>query len=460
MIRSSLSEVANWCGGQLHGDSRALLGASSDTRTLGADALFVAVRGERVDGHDCLAAASSAGAAGALVERLQPHALAQIVVADSTLALGRIASHWLQRCPALRIGLTGSNGKTTVKTLTHAILAAVHVPCYANPGNRNNELGLPLAALEVGAQHRCAIFEMGAGKPGDIEYLCGIARPQIALVNNVAAAHLERLLDLDGVARTKGAIYSALPEDGVAVINTDDAYAPQFRALAGSRRILSYGLDQPAQVSARRLRPDADGCSFELLIDGSAHPLRIGLVGRHNVLNALAAATLALAAGADPASIVQGLEQAQPVAGRLRRQQRADGVVILDDSYNANPGSFAAGIQTLGEGTPHGWVAMGDMAELGEGGPALHAQIGALARQHGIERLYAVGPLSRAAVDAAGAIGRHFSSIEALNQALAAELQPGVTLLVKGSRSAGMERVVAFLNRDAGAPASTGVRSC
>jgi UDP-N-acetylmuramoyl-tripeptide--D-alanyl-D-alanine ligase len=465
MINSTLTEVASWCGGVLHGDSRAVRAVSCDSRQLGADALFVAIRGERVDGHAYLAQAAAAGAAGALVEHgVDTSALAQIVVPDSTLALGQIAAYWLGQCPALRIGLTGSNGKTTVKTLLHCILAQLDGSAFATPGNRNNELGLPLAVLELTAQQRFAIFEMGAAKPGDIQYLCDIARPQISLVNNVAAAHLERLGSLDGVAQTKGAIYSTLPTDGIAVINFDDAYAPQFTQLAGTRRVIGFSLGTDnaatAAVRATDLRLASGSTHFTLWIDGQAHPAHIQLVGEHNVRNALAAAALALAAGANAAQILTGLATAIPVQGRLLPQFAA-GVTILDDSYNANPGSFAAGLRTLSATAKRGWVVMGDMAELGPEAPELHAQIGTLAKQLGIERVYAVGPLSVHAVAAAGPIAQHFETIEALCQTLRGELQADVTLLVKGSRSSGMERVVQFLNAASlTTPGTLGVSAC
>ena len=456
MISARLTQLAAWCDAQLLGEDARFEGVSVDSRKLLPGQLFVALPGERVDGLQFVAAAKLAGAAGALLQAAQSVDLPQVVCADPQLALGRIARHWLEQNPAVRIGITGSNGKTTVKTLTASVLAQAG-RTYANPGNRNNEIGLPLAACELSPEDRFAVFEMGAGKPGDIEYLCGIAPPQIALVNNVAAAHLERLGSVQGVADTKGAIYQALPAEGVAIIPADDGFAGQFRAMAGSRRQLSFGFSSAADVSASAIEPGLQASRFVLHIGAERQPVELPLAGAHNVRNALAAAAIGHAAGLSCQQIVAGLEQAPAVAGRLNRITDPRGFVLIDDSYNANPGSFAAGLRTVTQGGGRIWVAMGQMAELGPEGPQLHAELGQLARELGVERLYAVGELCRAAVAAAGSIARHFTDLPALIACLGAELQPGVTLLVKGSRSAGMERVIAALRAPAAVTAGANV---
>ena len=444
MLNLRLAEIAKWCGGRLLGADAAIGTVSTDSRTLAPGALFVALAGERHDAHDFAAAARARGAAALLVDRALDVDLPQVIVADTLSALGELARAVRQRSRARVVGITGSNGKTTVKTLLASILAR-HGRTHVNAGNFNNEVGLPLTLLAMPADSEYAVLEMGAGKPGDIAYLARIAQPDVALVNNIAAAHLERMGSLQGVAETKGAIYRALPADGVAIINSDDAFAEYFGVLAGARRSLRFGLLRRADVSAN-VDPEvnAEGC-FRLLTPLGTAEIALPLPGRHNVMNALAAGAIAVALGVPLAMIKAGLETAPHVAGRLLRRAHASGAVVIDDSYNANPGSFAAAIATLAAEPGERVLVMGDMAELGSDAERLHADIGALARRSGIQRLRAVGPLSRAAVDAFGAGAAHHDAQDALIEALRAELRGGVVLLVKGSRSSAMERVVAAL---------------
>ena len=294
-----------------------------------------------------------------------------------------------------------------------------------------------------------AVVEMGAGKPGDIAYLARIAQPDVSVVNNVAAAHLERMGTLQGVAETKGAIYRALPNDGVAVINADDAFADYFTLLAGARRCLRFGLLRRAEVSANLELDGGDDGRFRLLAPAGAVEVALPLRGRHNVMNALAASAVALALGVPLATIKTGLEAASVVAGRLARHAHASGALLIDDSYNANPGSFAAAIASLATEPGERVLVMGDMAELGADAERLHSEVGALARRSGIERLRAVGRLSRAAVDAFGGGAVHYAEQAQLIEALRADLRAGVVLLVKGSRSSAMDRVVKALHGDA-----------
>ncbi|HEU4663692.1 MAG TPA: UDP-N-acetylmuramoyl-tripeptide--D-alanyl-D-alanine ligase [Dokdonella sp.] len=447
MLNLRLADVARWTGGRLHGDDVAIDAVSTDSRTLGAGMLFVALAGERHDGHEFAETARERGAAALLVERELAVALPQVVVADTLVALGDLARAVRARSSARVVGITGSNGKTTVKTLVASILAR-HGRTHVNAGNFNNEVGLPLTLLAMPADTEYAVLEMGAGKPGDIAYLARIARPDVSLVNNVAAAHLERLGSLQGVAETKGAIYRALPDDGVAVINADDAFADYFGVLAGSRRTLRFGLLRRADVAANVEVEAAGGRGFRLLAPGGTIDIASPLHGRHNVMNVLAAATIAIALGVPLATIKAGIEAAPSVAGRLARRTHASGAVIIDDSYNANPGSFAAAIATLATEPGERVLVMGDMAELGPDAERLHAETGALARRSGIERLRAVGRLSRAAVDAFGAGAAHFADQAHLVEALRADLRAGVVMLVKGSRSSAMDRVVGALLDD------------
>jgi UDP-N-acetylmuramoyl-tripeptide--D-alanyl-D-alanine ligase len=441
MLSLRLSDVARWTGGRLHGADAAVSSVSTDTRSLGPGALFVALKGERHDAHDFAAAARERGAAALLTMRQLDVDLPQVIVADSLAALGDLAAAVRAQSRARVIGITGSNGKTTVKTLLASILAG-HGRTHVNAGNFNNEIGLPLTLLAMPADSEYAVLEMGAGKPGDIAYLARIAQPDVALVNNVAAAHLERMGSLQGVAQTKGAIYRALPADGVAVINADDAFAEYFAVLAAPRRVIRYGLLRRAEVSAAfEADTPVDG-RFRLLTPAGNLEVALPLPGRHNVMNALAAAAAASALGVPLTTIKAGLETAPNVAGRLLRREHASGAVVVDDSYNANPGSFAAAIATLAGEPGQRLLVMGDMAELGADAERLHAETGALARRAGIQRLLAVGRLSRAAVDAFGQGATHYPDQPALIEALRSELRAGVTALVKGSRSSAMDRVV------------------
>jgi UDP-N-acetylmuramoyl-tripeptide--D-alanyl-D-alanine ligase len=289
------------------------------------------------------------------------------------------------------------------------------------------------------------VFEMGAGKPGDIAYLAAIARPDIGLVTLIAPAHLARMGSIEGVAETKGALYQALPADGIAIINADDAFASFFGGLAGARRQLRFGLEQPADVGADIVEQRVDGSRFVLSTPQGDADVSLPLPGRHNIANALAATAVALALEVPLETIVAGLEQVPGVAGRLRRETMEGGWTLIDDSYNANPSSMAAAIDTLLLAGGERWLVLGDMAELGADARALHAGIGERARERGVDRLFAVGPFGVATVEAFGAGGEHFDDKATLIAALQAQLHAGVTCLVKGSRSAGMEQVVAAL---------------
>jgi UDP-N-acetylmuramoyl-tripeptide--D-alanyl-D-alanine ligase len=448
-----LSRIAQWTGGRLHGADVLIDAVATDTRTLDASdgraALYVALKGERFDGHDHVANAAEAGARALLVAREVDSVLPQAVVADTERALAAFAAAMQHARKARVIAITGSNGKTSVKSLLLSILKRVGV-AYANPGNRNNEIGLPLAVLDAPEDAQFAIYEMGAGKPGDIAYLTAIARPDVALVNNIAPAHLERMGSLLGVADTKAAIYDALPSGGVAVINADDAFAPYFAERAHGHRLIRFGLEASADITARDIVLDADAARFTMVTPQGDRDIELALPGRHNVLNALAAAALALGVDASLDAIGEGLAAARAVAGRLVTHHLPNGVVLIDDSYNANPGSLNAAIDTLAAASMskaggESWLVLGDMRELGEDEVALHAEAGRRAKSAGIARLYAFGPLSAAAAEAFGAGGEHFDSHAALAEALRAALKPDVRVLVKGSRGSAMDRIVSAL---------------
>ena len=444
-----LGAIAMWTHGRLLGsdaelDQVEITGVAIDTRKLQPGNLFVALTGEHVDGHDYLEEAAARGAVAALVTRQVDSALPQLLVDDAAVALGDLASAVRAQRDVRVVGITGSNGKTTVKTLVASILSR-HGRTHVTAGNYNNELGLPLSLLAMPSDTEYAVLEMGAGKPGDIAYLAAIARPDIGLVTLIAPAHLERMGSIEGVAETKGALYQALPADGIAIINADEAFASFFGGLAGARRVLRFGLDHPAEVGADIVEQRVDGSRFVLGTPQGDAEVNLPLPGRHNIANALAAAAVALALEVPLTTIVAGLEQARAVAGRLRRIALPGGVTLIDDSYNANPSSMAAAIDTLALAAGERWLALGDMAELGADAHALHAGVGARALERGIERLFAVGPLGAATVEAFGTGGEHYADKAALIAALKAGLHGGVTCLVKGSHSSGMDEVVKAL---------------
>ncbi|WP_297799852.1 UDP-N-acetylmuramoyl-tripeptide--D-alanyl-D-alanine ligase [Arenimonas sp. GDDSR-1] len=443
-----LSQLALWCEGRLLGDDVSISRISTDSRDDLRGALFVALKGERFDAHEFVNQAKANGAAALLTHRPVDSDLPTVLCADTEEALGEMAGGFATSRPAVVLALTGSNGKTSVKTLLHAILQEAG-KAYVNPGNRNNEIGLPLAVIDAPEDAQFAIYEMGAGKPGDIAYLTSIVTPNIALVNNIAPAHIERMGSLLGIAETKGAIYEALPDDGLAVVNVDDAFCPYFLERIAGRGVLRFGLENNADVTASGIALTAEGSRFELITPAGRAGIDLQMPGRHNILNALAATAMALAAGAPLEAIAAGLQSARPVAGRQDGKLLGNGAVLIDDSYNANPGSVLAGIASLAAACAldgkQSVLVLGDMAELGGTAADLHAQIGAAAKSQNITRLMTCGVLSAAASDAFGSGARHFADRPALIAALNDSLQGNQRLLVKGSRSSRMDEVVSAL---------------
>ena len=445
MLNMMLSEIALWTHGALRGSDAPVRGVGIDTRKLSPGMLFAAIRGEHVDGHDFLRMAQLAGAAGALVSRpVADVVLPQVQVADVQAALGDLASAVRARSNAIVIGVTGSSGKTTVKNLCASILGSV-AATHATEGNQNNEIGLPLNLLNMRDDAHFAVLEMGAGKPGDIAYLAGIARPYVVLVNNVGPAHIERLGSVEGVAEAKGAIYAALPADGIAVINAEDAFAGYFAAQAGSRRVLRFGVHATADVGAEKVQLELHGSRFDLVMPNGRAEVLLPLPGMHNVRNALAAAAVAHALDVPPEKIASGLAGVASSRGRLAIRKMPGGWTLLDDSYNANPASVAAAIDTLTLAPGETWLVLGDLAELGQGAGDLMADLGRKARSAGIRRLWTVGTTSAEASRAFGRDAQHFEQQAALAAALRSALHEGVTCLVKGSRASAMEHVIALL---------------
>ena len=442
-----LSEAAAILQGRLLGEDRRFRGLSTDTRTLQPGNLFVALRGPRFDGHDFAAGALALGAAGVLAER-DPAQGPAIRVPDTYAALGRLAAHWRSRFDLPVIAVTGSNGKTTVKTLVAAILAT-EGPALATEGNLNNEIGVPLMLARLDAEHRAAVFELGASHPGEIARLTAWVRPTVGVVTNAGPAHLEGFGSLEGVARAKGELFAGLGPGAAAVINADDAHADLWHRLAGERPRMTFGLERAADVTARWEATDA-GSRLLLQTPAGDRELTLAFPGRHNVMNALAAAAAALAAGVPLDRIAQGLATARPVAGRLRFLPGPAGACIIDDAYNANPASVLAALDVLAAQPGERWLALGDMGELGEAAPELHARIGRAARERGVVRLWAAGPLAGVAAEAFGPGAERFADSAELAEALRERVHGEVVLLVKGSRAARMERVVEALCPEAG----------
>lgn len=443
-ISTMLSTAAAWLEAKQLGQDVTFNGVCSDSRAIVPGSLFIALRGPNHDGHEHVAAAAEAGAVAALVEHPVDCVIPQLIVKDSRIALGRLAAAWRQELATPLVAVTGSNGKTTVKEMCAAILGRAG-NTLATRGNLNNDIGLPLTLLRLQREHRYGVIEMGANHPGEIAYLTDITRPQVAILNNAAAAHLEGFGSLEGVARAKGEIFAGLAENGVAIINADDEYAPLWRELSASRQVLTFGLEQVADVTAR-WQGDVYGSRLEVTTPVAEFQLDIALPGRHNVMNALAAIAAATALNIDSRQIIDGLESLQAVGGRLQARRGINGATVIDDSYNANPASMGAGIRVLAECDGQRYLALGDMGELGEEAAELHRHVGSEARAAGIERLYATGTLSRGAVEAFGENGHFFEQQQQLIAALLPEMKGDVTVLVKGSRSSHMERVVEALS--------------
>ena len=438
-----LSQIALAVNGRTLGADIPLKGVSTDTRAISPGQLFVALRGERFDAHDFLAQAVAAGAAALLVSEAArlPEGVPAVVVEDTRLALGRLAAAWREGFDVPVIAVTGSNGKTTTKEMIAAILnTAFGEAVLATRGNFNNDIGLPLTLLGMNAGQQAAVIEMGMNHPGEIAYLAPIGAPTVAVVTNAQRAHLEGMGDLDEVAREKGTIFAGLRAGGVAVINADDRYAETWRAMAAPHAVRTFGIDQRADVFGE-VRQHGLETLIELTSPEGAASLKLGVPGRHNARNAVAAAAACLAAGIPLSTVVAGLEAFAGVKGRLQRKTGKAGAVILDDTYNANPDSVRAGIDVLAATIGRKLLVLGDMGEIGEASGQYHDEIGGYAKSQGIDRLFALGEASQQAVRNFGEGARHFSDVEKLLAAVDKELGPETTVLVKGSRFMKMERV-------------------
>ena len=450
MIARDLQTLAAVTGGTLHGANVAFGRVLSDSRALEPGALFVALVGDTFDGHDFVAQAAKQGAAAALVSRHVAEAsLPQVVVPETLAALSTFANAWRRSYGGVVIGITGSNGKTTVKEMTGAILNELG-PCLVTQGNLNNHIGVPLTLCRLEERHRTAVIEMGANHPREIAHLASLAEPDVGLVINAGPAHLEGFGGLEGVARGKGEMFEALAPEGTAIINADDRYATFWHGLARrAGHIVTFGIRERADVVATdvrsRLLNGAFSTTFRLHAPSGSRQIELALAGEHNVTNALAATAAAMAAGASLDAVQRGLQSMRPVAGRLEVKQAHAGARLIDDAYNANPASLRVGLRALADLPGERWLVLGEMAELGEDAPRLHAEVGAFARECGVSRLLAMGEGAKPAVAAFGEGASWHASTEALIEALRPALHAGLTIYLKGSRVNRLERVTAAL---------------
>ncbi|NJD85530.1 UDP-N-acetylmuramoyl-tripeptide--D-alanyl-D-alanine ligase [Candidatus Erwinia dacicola] len=447
MIAFTLQQLAEITGGTLYGADRSITEVTTDTRKVSAGCLFIALKGERFDAHDFVGNAISAGCLALLMGKHLHVAVAQVVVADTRIALGQIAGWVRHQSTARIVALTGSSGKTSVKEMTAAILRECGETLYT-AGNLNNDIGVSLTLLRLTEAHQYAVIELGANHQGEIAYTTELTRPETALVNNLAASHLEGFGTLAGVAKAKGEIFNGLPLHGTAIINSDSNDWPHWQQTLHGKTVWRFSPEQQADCdfSASKVMFSAKSTHFTLHSPQGDIAITLPLPGRHNIANALAATALALSVGAPLTAVQQGLSQLKAVPGRLFPIALGDDKLLLDDSYNANVGSMTAAAQELAEMTGYRVMIVGDMGELGEKAAECHRQVGEAARLVGIDKVLSVGTLSQGISDASG-VGEHFTEKAALSaRALALLSQHShITVLVKGSRSAAMEQVVQTL---------------
>ena len=446
-MKATLAQLQAWVPGSRAIGEVEVDGVSTDSRNVAPGSLFIALRGERFDAHDFLADVATKGAAAVMVERVpNGWTLPALVVPDTRTALADIARGWRQQFNLPIIGVTGSNGKTTVKEMIAAILIETfgEDACLATRGNLNNDIGVPLTVLRLASEHRAAVIELGMNHPGEIALLASMAQPTIGLVNNAQREHQEFMQSVEAVARENGAVIDALPEDGVAVFPADDAYAFVWRELAsakGKRKIVTFALEGNADVIGSYRDTDF-GSDLMLDIKGRKLSVRLAAAGAHNVRNALAATACACAMGLDVETIARGLQNFLPVNGRMQRKLATNGATVIDDTYNANPDSVLAAIAVLSRFPSPRILVLGDMGEVGHQGKEFHEEVGARAAESGIDYLLTLGDLTQHAAQAFGTQAKHYKDLESLLTSLRAALTAEATVLVKGSRFMQMERVV------------------
>ncbi len=456
----TLLEAAQAIGALASGPDIRFMGVCTDSRNVMQGDLFIALKGERFDGHDYVRSALSFGAVAAMVDLswpVQDIGLSLLRVDDTRLALGRLARAWRALNETSLVAITGSNGKTSVKEMVAAIIRAalwndsrdqVREGLLATEGNLNNDIGVPVTLLKLRPQHHYAVVEMGMNHPGEISYLSNMASPDIALINNAQRAHLGLLGTVEAVAHAKGEIFSGLRSNGIAIINADDPHAYVWRELTGARRRLEFALSQPAAVSAR-YSLTAFGSHVDFRTPAGEISTQLQAPGVHSVHNALAACAVAVALDIKPVSISAGLRAFAGVKGRMQRRSGLQGAVLIDDTYNANPDSAIAALDVLAQMSGTKIFVLGDMGEIGPQGDALHGAIGLYAREQGVDRLFSLGELSHQAASTFGSGAALYVRVEDLIANLKPLLTSGVTVLIKGSRFMQMERVVRALASEA-----------
>lgn len=418
-----------------------ITGVCIDSRQVKPGNLFIALRGERFDGHDFIQEASAKGAVAVLCHQVNNEVdIPQFVVADTLQALAKIATYHRQTITCPIIALTGSNGKTTVKEMIASILPQ---PAHATHGNLNNHIGAPLSVLQLTPEHRYAVFELGANHLGEIAYTAAVVKPQVALINNIAPAHIGEFGSIDGVAHAKGEIYQALALNGTAVVNNDDDYAHFWDELLVGKKALRFSLTKPADVYAQGIHFNEQGCAhFELILPTGDAKVMLQVPGEHNVRNALAAAACCYAVGIALSDIVKGLEQFRGVAGRMTFLNGKNKSLVIDDTYNANLRSVLTAVDVLAKRDGRRILVLGDMGELGDWTQRHHEEVGQAALRQGIDLLMTCGIHSKYTSKAFGASAKHYNSQEELARDLLHKLDANTTVLVKGSRSAAMEKIV------------------
>lgn len=449
-MKSTLSFATEAMSGKLHGTDRDFDGISTDSRSICENELFIALTGPNFDGGKFVGDAASKGAAAAVVETPVSIDLPQIEVEGTRVALGKLGAAWRDRHAATVVGVTGSNGKTTLKEMIAACLSRV-APTLATAGNLNNDIGMPLMMARIDDSHRYAVLEMGANHAGEIAYLTALAKPDVVTITNAGPAHLEGFGSIEGVARAKAEILQGEPRPKVAVLNADDEYYQYWLTLVEDIDVLSFGLGEDADIRADQIETGSGQNHFTLHLLETTLELTLPLAGEHNVRNACAAAAIASALDVSAEQIKAGLESIDPVSGRLAPLPGMRGATLFDDSYNANPVSVIAAAEFLASLPGESWFVLGDMFELGDDAQRMHAEVGGSMREAGVDRLFAHGEMSRHAADDFGDQAQWYESLEALVDDVSDRLETGVNVLVKGSRGMRMERVVEALRGDGGA---------
>ncbi|MSR16186.1 MAG: UDP-N-acetylmuramoyl-tripeptide--D-alanyl-D-alanine ligase [Methylococcaceae bacterium] len=452
-MKMKLSEIAACVNGKLIGKDVLANGVSIDTRTLQTGQIYVAIVGQLFDGHDFVELTEKAGAIAVLTHKKLETNLPQIIVSDTHLALAELAGAWREKMDLNIIGVTGSNGKTTIKEMLAAILSVNNSVLFTQ-GNLNNDIGVPLTLLKISPEHRYAVIEMGANHAGEIAYTSRFVNADVVIITNVGAAHLEGFGDVNGVARAKGEIIETLNLNGVAILNADDAFFDYWKNVADSRKIITFGLSKNANVRAENIDIKIENhqfvTRFDLKIGGSEIKINLPLAGNHNVLNALAATAATLALDIPLVQIKQGLETMSPVKGRLQLLRGRLGSTLINDTYNANTSSLKAALNVLEKCDGEHWVILGAFGELGDDTERLHFEMGETLKNHGIKRLFAVGELTKQTIAAFGENAQHFSSQTELLETITNLLKGNETILIKGSRLQRMENITTALVKPTG----------